>query len=417
MNATAPSVFENVQPAPPDAILGLNTQFRADPSPSKVNLGVGAYRTAEGLPYVLPVVRRVEQKLANDPSTNHEYLPQDGLSSFTSLSAQLILGSDSPAIAEDRTVTLQSLSGTGALKLCLTFASNGHFSQNGTLPRVYIPQPTWPNHQKISISCGLDIPISYRYFEEKTGGVDINGLLTDLSQASAGSIIILHACAHNPTGADLTNENWQSILNIVKERSLIPLFDSAYQGFASGDLDEDAYAIRLFASQRIDMFVAQSFAKNMGLYGERVGALTVICKNRNPIDAVKSQLNAIVRSMYSSPPSHGARIVSEILSNPAFYDEWKLDLKKMSNRISKMRLLLRNALECNGTPGSWDHITTQIGMFSFTRLTKEQVLFMQEKRHIYMTLNGRISMAGLTEDTIDYVAGAMRDAIIARPIC
>nr|AIT70263.1 aspartate aminotransferase [Symphyocladia latiuscula] len=421
-NERATSVFDNVQPAPPDAILGLNTLYRADPSPSKVNLGVGAYRTDEGLPLVLPVVKKVERRILKDTSSNHEYLPQDGLLSFTKLAEQLILGEDSPAINENRVYTIQSLSGTGAIKLCLEFASKGFLNitaNSNNLPYVYVPSPTWPNHQKIVLSCRLPPAKDYRYFNHKTGGVDIDGMKEDLVNAPPGSIIILHSCAHNPTGADLKKEEWDEILNIIKTNKLVPLFDSAYQGFASGNLDEDAYAIRLFARSKIDMFVSQSFAKNMGLYGERVGALTVVCKNVNAnndmINNIKSQLKQIARSIYSSPPLYGAKIVTEILSNQQLYNEWKMDLKSMSNRINEMRVSLKNALVENDTPGNWDHVTNQIGMFSFTGLTKQQVLYMRENHSIYMALNGRISLAGLTSDTVKYVADAMKLAIITHP--
>lgn len=410
MHVKAPSVFDNVHQAPSDAILGLNSQFRADPSPNKVNLGVGAYRTAENLPYVLPVVRRVEQQLASNPSANHEYLPQDGLSSFTTHSARLLLGADSPVLADGRAVTVQTLSGTGALRLGFDFI----LSHLGVCS-VYVPSPTWPNHRKIAIAAKMDTPQYYRYFDDSTGGIDIEGMLADLSQAPKGSIVILHACAHNPTGADPSPDNWRAILRVVRKRQLIPFFDTAYQGFASGDLDADAFAIRLFADETLDMLIAQSYAKNLGLYGERVGTLTVICCNSSPLNAVRSQLKWLARATYSSPPLHGAQIVASILSDPASFNEWKQDLKKMSNRISKMRTMLRDALQANGTPGSWDHITSQIGMFSFTRLSKDQVIFMREKHHIYMTADGRMSMAGLTEDTISYVADAMRDAIKTCP--
>lgn len=409
MISNPPSIFSSVQPGKSDSILGLNAEFRADPSPRKVNLGVGAYRTDEGAPYVLPVVRRVEQQLANDEASNHEYLPQEGLSPFTSLSARLILGNDSPAITEDRAVTVQSVSGTGALRIGFDFIS----IHLGERP-VYFPNPTWPNHYNVVNAAKLPSRL-YTYFDEETGGVNISQMLQDLKQAPKGSVVVLHACAHNPTGADPSRDDWRAILDVVCQGGLIPFFDTAYQGFASGDLDDDAFAIRLFDKAGIDMFIAQSYAKNLGLYGERVGTLTIISSSPDPIKDIRVQLQLIIRATYSSPPLHGAQIVKAILSDPNLFDEWKQELTNMSNRITKMRRLLHDALVSNGTPGSWEHITSQIGMFSYTRLSKEQVHFLREQRHIYMTADGRMSMAGLTEDTISYVADAMRDAIKDAP--
>lgn len=397
------SIFSEVQAAPPDPILSLTTLFRADPSPSKVSLGVGAYRTNEGLPYVLPVVRRIEQKITSDPSTNHEYLPQDGLSSFTNLSARLILGANSPALS--RCVTVQALSGTGALRVGLTFISRF------LSPRpVYMPRETWSNHRNVVPQSGLKAA-EYRYFDPRTGGVNITDMLSDLRNAPRGAIVLFHGCAHNPTGADPSHEEWKQILDVVIGRGLVPFFDNAYQGFASGCLETDAWSTRLFVEAGIDMLIGQSFAKNMGLYGQRVGALSVVSAQMGNEDAVRSQLKGIIRAMYSSPPLHGARVAAGVMGDEQAFEEWKMELKKMSGRIKEMRIKLRDALVQNGAPGSWEHVVNQIGMFSYTGLTKKQVNFMREKYHIYMTANGRISMAGLTDDTVQYVADAMKDAV------
>lgn len=403
------SIFSKVPTAPPDAILGLNTQFKADSSSNKVNLGVGAYRTAEGLPYVLPVVRRVEQELANDPAANHEYIPQDGLADFCALSARLILGDDSPALAESRTTTVQALSGTGSLRLGFTFVAKFLSPQT----RVYIPKPTWSNHKNVVPQSGLPPAVDYRYFQSATGGVDIDGMVEDLSAAPAHSIVLLHGCAHNPTGADPTREQWDQVLQVVKSRHLVPFFDNAYQGFASGSLDTDAWSVRHFVEAGIDVLIAQSYAKNMGLYGERVGAFTVVCSKPGSEDAIRSQLKAIIRAMYSSPPVHGARVAARVLGDPNLFSEWEKELVIMSKRIKDMRDKLKAALEENETPGNWNHIVKQIGMFSYTGLTSQQVSFMREKYHVYMTANGRISMAGLTDATVQYVADAMKDAVLS----
>ena len=406
---TIKSLFSDVPIAPPDAILGVNAAFRADSSPKKISLGVGAYRTSQGKPYVLPVVRKVEQQIASDPTTDHEYLPQHGLNKFNTLSARLILGSNSLAIQQGRCVTVQALSGTGALRIGFTFVSK--FINPKT--KVYVPNPTWSNHKNVVPASGLPSTLQYRYFDSKTGGVDEIGLIEDLSNAPHHSIILLHGCAHNPTGADPSKQLWRRILAVCQERQLIPFFDNAYQGFASGSLDEDAWSVRLFVDAGMEAFISQSYAKNMGLYGHRTGAFSIILKDSTYADAVQSQLKSIIRAMYSSPPLHGARIAAAILDDEMLFKEWEDELKNMSGRIKDMRIKLKAALEKNGTPGTWDHIVNQIGMFSFTGLTKQHVSFMREKYHIYMTDNGRISMAGLTDDTIQYVADAMKDALVS----
>nr|AIT70260.1 aspartate aminotransferase [Gloiopeltis furcata] len=401
------SIFSSIPTAPPDAILGLTTQFRADADPRKVNLGVGAYRTSSNAPYVLPVVRRVEQQLADDPSTTHEYLPQDGLRAFCDASARLILGSNSPALADGRVTTVQALSGTGALRVGFAFIAK--FLSPSTL--VYVPKQTWSNHRNVIPAAGLPAARDYRYLNAATGAVDVEGVVEDLGKAPAGSVVLLHGCAHNPTGADPSREQWLSILEVVKKRGLIPFFDNAYQGFASGSLETDAWSVRAFVDAGLDMFVAQSYAKNMGMYGERVGALSVVSKQAGAEDALRSQLKAIIRAMYSSPPKHGALVAATILNDEKLFAEWEGELVKMSARIMDMRVKLKAALEKNGAPGNWDRITNQIGMFSYTGLTSQQVAFMREKYHVYMTANGRISMAGLTDDTVQYVADAIKEAV------
>lgn len=410
MPSTSNSLFADVPPAPGDLILDINADYRADPSPRKVNLVIGAYRTSAGEPYVLPLVRRIEQKLSSDKNTNHEYLPQDGLSKFCNAASRLILGDDSTAIRESRVTSVQALSGTGAIRLAFDFLAT-HIQ---SVQEVFIPTPTWPNHAPLANRAGLKVS-SYRYFDDSTHGINIRAILDDLSSAPHGSVVVLHACAHNPTGADPSHEEWHAIRDVVKSRGHIPIFDCAYQGFASGDLDKDAFSVRLFADAGIEMFIAQSFAKNMGLYGERIGALTVISNSTEALPAIKGQLKKLARSTYSSPPLHGAKIASIVLTSEELMREWKTELVGMAERIANMRTMLKDALVKNGCPGSWDHIVNQIGMFSYTGLTAPQVRYMREKFHVYLTDNGRMSMAGLTEDSVEYVADAMTQAISALP--
>ncbi|KAK4532545.1 hypothetical protein CCYA_CCYA12G3402 [Cyanidiococcus yangmingshanensis] len=413
------SMFADVPEAPKDPILGLNELFREDPSPLKVNLGVGAYRTDANRPYVLGVVKRIEQELASNPNTLHEYLPIEGLSDFRTLAAQLVFGENSGALREQRVVTLQSLSGTGSLRLVAEFL--GKFYHRGAI--CYLPRPTWGNHWNIFPRAGIECR-EYRYYKDKTHDVDIAGLLEDLAAAPPRSIVLLHACAHNPTGADPTPSQWQQILDVLRERQHFPLFDCAYQGFASGSFERDAMAIRLFeratlpgpetnsASGRpLEMAVTQSFAKNMGLYGERVGAAHIVCAVPSVTKPVLSQMKQIARALYSSPPAHGATVAARILKDPLLFAEWETEVQVMSSRILRMRRELFDALRENGTPGTWDHILTQIGMFSFLGLSADQCLYLRDKYHIYMTTNGRISMAGLTSDKVQYLADAIKDAV------
>ncbi|OWM76964.1 hypothetical protein CDL15_Pgr011689 [Punica granatum] len=376
------SVFDHVVRAPEDPILGVTVAYNKDQSPIKLNLGVGAYRTEEGKPLVLNVVRQAEQTLVNDKSRVKEYLPIVGLAEFNKQSAKLIFGSDSPAIQENRVTTVQCLSGTGSLRV------GGEFLAWHYLERtIYIPVPTWGNHPKVFTLAGLSVK-TYRYYDPATRGLDFQGMLEDLNSAPAGAIVLLHACAHNPTGVDPTLEQWEQIRQLIRLKGLLPFFDSAYQGFASGSLDSDAQSVRIFVADGGECLVAQSYAKNMGLYGERVGALSIVCKNADVAGRVESQLKLVIRPMYSNPPIHGASIVAMILRDRDMYNEWTIELKGMADRIISMRHQLFEALLARGTPGDWSHIIKQIGMFTFTGLNSEQVAFMTREYHIYMTSDG-----------------------------
>ncbi|XP_023535444.1 aspartate aminotransferase, cytoplasmic [Cucurbita pepo subsp. pepo] len=399
------SVFAHVVRAPEDPILGVTVAFNKDPSPNKLNLGVGAYRTEEGKPLVLNVVRKAEHQLVNDSSRVKEYLPIVGLAEFNKQSAKLIFGADSPAILENRVTTVQCLSGTGSLRVGGEFLAR-HYHER----LIYIPLPTWGNHPKVFTLAGLSVK-TYRYYDPSTRGLDFQGLLEDLGSAPSGAIVLLHACAHNPTGVDPTLEQWDQIRKLMRSKQLLPFFDSAYQGFASGSLDADAQPVRLFVADGGECFVAQSYAKNLGLYGERVGALSIVCKNADVASRVESQLKLVIRPMYSNPPIHGASIVATILKDRDLFNEWTIELKAMADRIISMRQQLFDALSARGTPGEWSHIIKQIGMFTFTGLNSEQVSFMTKEYHIYMTSDGRISMAGLSSRTVPHLADAIHAAV------
>lgn len=399
------SRFSSVPEAPRDPILGITLAFNEDTFPNKLNLGVGAYRTEEGKPLVLRVVREVEKKIAHS-DLNKEYIPQDGLADFKRETAKLILGADSHAIKENRVATCQGISGTGSLRLGLEFIRD--FLDSNAI--VYISNPTWGNHKKLVNTAGLHLR-EYSYWDPSTSGLDLEGMLADIRAAPRGSVFLLHACAHNPTGVDPTRDQWKQIAQAIRERDHLTFFDCAYQGFASGDPDKDAYAVRMFESQGLEFLVAQSYAKNFGLYGERIGALNFVCADSNTARAVNSQLKSIVRAMYSSPPLHGARLVSMSLSDSQLRKLWLEDLEAMANRIKEMRRCLYNALVQRNTPGDWNHILNQIGMFSFTGLNERQVKHLTDKYHIYLTSNGRISMAGLNRKTCNYLADAIKDAV------
>lgn len=410
MASPKPSAFAAavVPKAPEDPLFGLMAAYRADPFENKVDLGIGAYRDDNAKPWVLPVVDKADEILRQDPDLNHEYLPIAGLANFTSASQKLILGADSPVIAEKRVTSLQTISGTGAVHLGALFLSKFYNTKRDK--DVYFSNPTWANHHQIFANVHLPFK-TYPYFSPRTRALDFDGMISAINAAPEGSIILLHACAHNPTGVDPTQDQWKAIAEVIRARNHFPFFDTAYQGFASGDLNRDAWSIRYFASQGFEMVVAQSYAKNFGLYGERAGCFHFITSpGSDAVDTVSrvdSQLKILQRSEISNPPAYGARIVSLVLNDASLFAEWEENLRTMSGRIIEMRKALRSKLEAAGTPGTWNHITDQIGMFSFTGLSEKQVLTIREQAHVYMTKNGRISMAGLNSKNVEYVAQAI----------
>lgn len=406
-------MFTNVEQGPPIEVFAINKAYLDDTHPDKVNLGVGAYRTEECKPWVLPVVRKVEKQLAEDDSLTHEYLPVLGLESFSSAATSMLLGgNESKPIREGRAFGVQSLSGTGALRVGAEF-----LCRILNYKSFYYSNPTWENHGLVFKNAGFTEPHQYRYWNPTTRSIDFDGLYEDISNAPDKSVIILHACAHNPTGCDPTEEQWKKLASLFKQRpTLFPFFDSAYQGFASGDLEKDAYAVRYFAEQGFEFLCSQSFAKNFGLYNERIGNLTFVVQDKSKIAAIKSQVTLIIRANYSTPPSYGARIVSTVLNDTALFTEWKDHIRTMSGRIQQMRKGLRDKLEALNTPGKWNHITEQIGMFSYTGLNPQQVKYVTDHYHIYLLSSGRINMCGLTTNNLDHVASAIHAAVTKVPI-
>ncbi|KAL2005687.1 hypothetical protein VTN00DRAFT_10180 [Thermoascus crustaceus] len=395
------STWSNVPQGPPDAILGITEAFKADTFKEKINLGVGAYRDDQGKPYVLPSVRTAEDKIVSS-RLDKEYAGITGIPSFTKAAAELAYGADSPAIKEDRLAITQSISGTGALRIGGAFLARFYPHAK----KIYIPTPSWANHNAVFKDSGLEVA-QYRYYNKDTIGLDFDGLIADLKAAPNKSIILLHACAHNPTGVDPTEAQWRQISDVMKEKEHFAFFDMAYQGFASGNADRDAFAPRHFVKEGHNIALCQSFAKNMGLYGERVGAFSLVCENAEEKKRVDSQIKILVRPLYSNPPVHGARIASTILNDPELNKQWLGEVKGMADRIIEMRALLKKNLEELGSKHDWSHITSQIGMFAYTGLKPEQMEALAKEHSVYATKDGRISVAGITTGNVRRLAEAI----------
>eukprot|EP01025_Chloroclados_australasicus_P056056 TRINITY_DN6886_c0_g1_i4.p1 TRINITY_DN6886_c0_g1~~TRINITY_DN6886_c0_g1_i4.p1 ORF type:complete len:422 (+),score=52.95 TRINITY_DN6886_c0_g1_i4:55-1266(+) len=357
--------FAHVEPAPRDPILGITEKYLADRNPQKMNLGVGAYRDDKGQPVVLDSVREAERRVAG--SHFMEYLPIGGLQEFKDLSVKLAYGENSEPIKNNLVASVQSLSGTGSCRLMAEF-------QYKYLPGTvcYMPNPTWANHHNIWRDSHVEWK-EFRYYKPETKGLDFEGMTTDIQSAPDNSVIMLHACAHNPTGVDPTPDQWKQLSQLIKQKNHFVFFDMAYQGFASGDCARDAQAIQLFLEDGHKFAVSQSYAKNMGLYGQRVGCLSVVCSDPAEASAVESQLKALARPMYSNPPIHGALLVSHVLGDNDLRKQWLGEVKGMADRIISMRSVLRKNLEDLGSPFNWQHITDQIGMFCYSGMTPEQV--------------------------------------------
>ncbi|MFX4271019.1 aromatic amino acid transaminase [Propionibacteriaceae bacterium Y1685] len=389
------SLLSHLERAPRDPILGLTEAFNADDRAEKVNLGVGVYQTEDGVVPLLDCVAEADRQITA-AAKPYGYLPIDGLKTYDDAVAALVLGDRVP---RDRVAVVQSLGGTGALKIGADFLKL--INPDAT---VLISDPSWENHRAIFTRAGFTVA-SYPYFDAATNGVDIEGMLAALQSAEPGTIVVLHACCHNPTGYDLTGEQWDQVLAVVAERGLVPLLDMAYQGFATG-LAEDGAAVGKFVEAGITCLVSTSFSKTFSLYGERVGALQVVCPSADEAATVLSQLKIIVRTTYSNPPTHGAAVVATVLADPALRRQWESELAGMRERIQRMRVRLREGLkEASGVDLA--HITTQNGMFSYSGLSKEQMVALREQHAVYGLDSGRICVAALNEKNLPYVIGAI----------
>jgi aromatic-amino-acid transaminase len=404
MNAPhSPSLLAQVPMAPSDPILGITEAYVADQNPRKVNLGVGVYYDDAGKVPLLECVRRAEsERLKAAPPRN--YLPIDGLAAYDRAVQELVFGKDFAAVKEKRIVTVQALGGTGGLKIGADF-----LRQLTPRSEVWISDPSWENHRQLFEAAGFTVR-SYPYYDPRTKGLDFPGMRSALDKLPAGAIVVLHACCHNPTGVDLTSENWAEILAIVQRRGLIPFLDLAYQGFGDG-LDSDALAARLFGGAMSPVFLSTSFSKSLSLYGERVGAFSLVTASAEEAARVLSQLKRIVRTNYSNPPTHGSQLAAGVLASPELRAQWEQELGGMRERIKHMRRELIAKIKQRVPDVDLGFILTQRGLFSYTGLTKEQVLRLRKEHSIYAIETGRICVAALNSGNIDYVAQAIAKVI------
>jgi len=393
------SLFSAVQLAPRDPILGLNEAFNADARPTKVNLGVGVYTNEEGKIPLLRAVREAE-KARVDAGLPRGYLPIDGIAAYDAAVQKLLLGNDSPLIAAGRVVTAQALGGTGALKIGADFLRT--VNPNA---KVAISDPSWENHRALFEAAGFEVE-AYPYYDAATNGVNFEGMLSALNGYAAGTIVVLHACCHNPTGVDLTEAQWQQVVEVVKARNLVPFLDIAYQGFGE-NVEADAAAVRLFAAADLNAFVSSSFSKSFSLYGERVGALSIITSSKEEATRVLSQLKRVIRTNYSNPPTHGGAVVAAVLASPELHASWVQELGEMRDRIRAMRGGLVERLKAAGVDRDFSFVNAQRGMFSYSGLNAAQVDRLREEFGIYAVSTGRICVAALNTRNIDVVANAI----------
>ncbi len=393
------SIFAAVELAPRDPILGLNESFNVDTRSTKVNLGVGVYFDDNGKIPLLNAVK-VAEKARLETMPPRGYQPIEGLVAYNQAVQTLLFGKESPLLAGGQVITAEALGGTGALKVGADYLKR-------LLPAstVYISDPSWENHRALFESAGFTVD-SYPYYDAATRGVNFDGMKAKLNALPAGSIVVLHACCHNPTGADLTEAQWRETIEAIRERGLVPFIDMAYQGFADS-IAEDALALNLFAASGLQFFVSSSFSKSFSLYGERVGALSVVTASRDESARVMSQIKRVIRTNYSNPPTHGGAVVAAVLLNPELRQMWEDDLAIMRDRIRAMRSSLVEKLKAKGTAQDFSFIIKQRGMFSYTGLSAEQVARMQSEFGIYAVSTGRICLAALNTKNIDYVANAI----------
>ncbi len=393
------SLFTAVEMAPRDPILGLNEQFNADTNPAKVNLGVGVYYDDNGKLPLLQCVQAAEKQMMADPKARG-YLPIDGIAAYDAAVKGLVFGVDSEPVKSGRVATAQGIGGTGGLKIGADFLKK--LSPNA---KVLISDPSWENHRALFTQAGFVVE-SHPYYDAAKRGVNFDGMLAALNAAAEGTIVVLHACCHNPTGYDITAAQWDQVIAAVKARKLTPFLDMAYQGFGHG-IAEDGAIIAKFVAAGLSFFVSTSFSKSFSLYGERVGALSVLCDSKEEADRVLSQLKLVIRTNYSNPQIHGGMVVATVLNTPALRTQWEQELGEMRVRIKAMRQKLVDGLKAAGVKQDMSFITTQIGMFSYSGLSKDQMVRLRNEFGVYGTDTGRMCVAALNSKNIDYVCASI----------
>ena len=398
------SILEKIEMAPKDPILGVTEAYVADQNPKKVNLGVGVYTDENGKVPVLQCVRTAEKKLGEN-ATPRNYLPIDGIAAYDRAVQETLFGKDTPAVKDGRIVTVQTLGGTGGLKVGGDFLKR--FNPGAD---IYISDPSWENHRAIFEYAGYTVK-TYPYYDAATNGLKFDAMLACFEQLPARAIVLLHACCHNPTGVDLTPAQWEKVIDVVNRRDLVPFLDIAYQGFAEG-LEEDAATIRRFTAECSAVFVSSSFSKSLSLYGERVGALSIVTKSKEEAARTLSQLKRVISTNYSSPPTTGGQVVAMVLTTPELRQQWDQELGQMRERIKVMRKLLVEKIRELRADFDFNFIIEQRGMFSYSGLTKEQVTRLREEYSIYAIDSGRICVAALNTKNIDYVAQAIAKVLV-----
>jgi aromatic-amino-acid transaminase len=398
------SILEKIEMAPKDPILGVTEAYVADQNPNKVNLGVGVYTDDNGKVPVLQCVRTAEKKLGEN-ATPRNYLPIDGIAAYDRAVQETLFGKDTPAVKDGRIVTVQTLGGTGGLKVGGDFLKRVNPGVD-----LYISDPSWENHRAIFEYAGYTVK-TYPYYDAATNGLKFDAMLACFEALPARTVVLLHACCHNPTGVDLTPEQWEKVIDVVKRRDLVPFLDIAYQGFADG-LEEDSATIRRFTAECKAVFVSSSFSKSLSLYGERVGALSIVTSSKEEASRTLSQLKRVIRTNYSSPPTSGGQAVAMVLTTPELRQQWDQELGQMRERIKAMRKLLVEKIRELRSDFDFNFIIEQRGMFSYSGLTKEQVKRLREEYSIYAIDSGRICVAALNTKNIDYVAKAIAKVLV-----
>ena len=396
-------LFNTVEMAPRDPILGINEQFAADLRPNKVNLGVGVYFDDDGRLPLLDCVRQAEHNMMEAPKARG-YLPIDGMAAYDSAVRNLVFGAASEPVASGRVAVVQGLGGTGGLKIGADFLKRLNPSA-----KVLISDPSWENHRALFSQAGFTVE-TYPYYDAKNRAIDFDGMLGALGSAPAGTIAVLHACCHNPTGYDLSPEQWDQVVEVVKQSRLVPFLDMAYQGFAQG-ISDDGLAVHKFVAAGLEFFVATSFSKSFSLYGERVGALSVLCTDKEQTARVLSQLKIMIRTNYSNPPIHGAMVVAMVLDTPKLRAQWEQELAQMRDRIKSMRQRFVDGLKAAGVTQDMSFITTQVGMFSYSGLSRDQMMRLREDFGVYGTDSGRMCVAALNSHNVDHVSDAVAQVL------